>query len=85
MKKDNKMNSDSDGKNDIREKLMDIAITDALNANRTNDALREALVASFIKKSNELEPMELIAAIKEIEVFSSIEKTKNIISIIDKK
>lgn len=70
---------------DIRTKLMDIAITDALNANRTNDAMREALMSSFIKKANELSPMDMISAIKEIEAFSSIEKTKKIISIIDKK
>lgn len=70
---------------DIRTQLMNIAITDTLNANRTNDAIREALMATLIKKSVDMEALEIIAAIKEIGGISTIERTEKILSIIDRK
>lgn len=69
---------------DIRSQLMNIAITDAMNANRTNDAIREALMSSLVKKTDAMEGKDIIAAIKEIESISSVEKAEKILSLIDK-
>lgn len=79
------MAEDLKDSNVIRSQLMDIAITDALNSNRANDALREALMNSLLKKSDDMEPAAIMAAIKEINAISSIENTQKIISIIDSK
>lgn len=70
---------------EIRSQLMDIAITDALNSNRANDTLREALMSSLLKKADDMDASELMTAIKDINAISSIENTQKIISIIDNK
>jgi len=69
---------------DIRNQLVNIAITDALNASRTNDAIREALMSALVKKSDDMEGTEIINAIKEVDSISSVEKAGKILSLIDK-
>lgn len=68
---------------EIRNQLVNIALSDILNASRTNDAIREALMASLVKKSESMEALEILSAIKEIGAISSIEKTEKILSLID--
>lgn len=61
-------------------------MTDAINSHRTNDTLREALVATLVKRSGEMSPTEILDAVGRIGSINNLEqyeKLANILSSVD--
>lgn len=72
------------GTTNVREELANLALSDAVSSNRMNDAIREALMTSLFKKSDDMSANEIIEAIKTLESTSGIEKTEKILTLMDK-
>ena len=58
----------------VRNKLHELMLTDALNAARTQDALREKLVACLVSKADEMSPSELVQSIQNLSSLSNLEQ-----------
>jgi hypothetical protein len=67
------------GNSEVRSKLIDLAMSDALNSSRTNDAIREAMTAALLKKVDSMGTGEMLEVIKALDTLTSIEKTQKLL------
>ena len=69
---------------DFRTRLSELALSDAVNANRASDTLREALVGVLVKKAPEMSPDEIFDAIERIDRMESLSKHEKMVSMLEK-
>jgi len=68
----------------IREKLHEIALTDALNARRMADTLREGMTAALLKKLDDMTHEQILATIEKIEAIPKIAPYREILDLLSK-
>lgn len=72
------------GKGSLRDRFAEIALSDAMSANRTTDALREALVSALVKKASDMTPEEIFDSIERIEKMDSISRHEKMVSLLER-
>ncbi len=68
----------------VREQLQNLALTDALNARRMADSLREGFTAALLKKADAMDPDAILAAIEKMESISKLAPYQEILDLLAK-
>jgi hypothetical protein len=66
----------------VREKLKEIALSDAVNSLRAQDTLREAMVAALVNKASEMSPDSIIEAMAKLDGSMKLDRYKQVLNLL---
>lgn len=68
----------------VRDQLINLMMSDAVNAARTQDALREALMGALVQRSQDMSPEALVDAISRVGSLTNLDQYERLANLLSR-